>query len=51
LSTPEKTEPAKDKKAYHSPVLRHYGAVRAITEAIGNMGNMDGGMGMTSRTA
>lgn len=35
MSTPEKKESEQTKKAYHSPIIRHYGAIGAITEAVG----------------
>ena len=44
MSTPEKKDSESTRKAYHSPIIRHYGAIRAITEAIGmTSANSDGG--------
>lgn len=35
------------KKSYHSPELTTYGNIREITQAIGNMGDMDNPTGST----
>jgi hypothetical protein len=43
VSTSEKNAAGQARKAYHTPVIRHYGAIRAITEAVGMMSaNSDG---------
>ena len=46
MSAPEKkNETGQAKKAYHSPVIHYYGAIRTITESIGiTAGALDGGM-------
>lgn len=38
------------RKIYRRPVIRVYGNIRAITQAVGMTGAMDGGMGMTTKT-
>jgi len=51
VNTPDKSVPAKVRQAYHSPQIRYYGAIGAITQAVGNMSmNSDGGSMMTSKT-
>jgi len=49
MTTPDKSAPAQVRKAYHSPHVRCYGAIKAVTQAAGMMGmNADGGtMAMT----
>ena len=45
MSTPEKKDSESTRKAYHSPIIRYYGAIRTITEAIGMTSvNSDGAM-------
>ncbi len=41
----------KKKKAYSSPVIRFYGAIRTITEDIGNKTRADNGTAPKVRTA
>ena len=43
MNTPERNAAGQVKKAYRSPVIHYYGAIRTITENIGNMGSGDGG--------
>ena len=50
MSAPETPAVEQPKKPYRSPVIRHYGAIRTITEDVGNMGNQDGGFGRNKRT-
>lgn len=40
----EKREPVAAKKPYRSPVIQVYGDIRAITKAVGQSNNADGGM-------
>lgn len=39
-----------NQSVYSTPTLITYGDVREITQAVGNMGNDDGGAGATSKT-
>jgi hypothetical protein len=39
-----------NQSGYSAPRLVTYGDVREITQAVGNMGNEDGGAGATSKT-
>ena len=43
MNASEKNAAGQARKAYHSPIVRYYGAIRTITENIGNMGSGDGG--------
>ena len=45
---PELREPTK--KLYKRPQLFVYGDVREITRTVGDMGQLDGGTGMNSKT-
>ena len=49
MSTPEKKDSESTKKAYHSPVIRHYGAIRSITEAVGMTSMNSDGASMNPR--
>ena len=40
----------KPKKPFHRPVLVTYGNIRDVTQAVGNMGNPDGGSMSTQKT-
>jgi hypothetical protein len=52
MSSPEKIKSDQVKKAYHSPVIRHYGAIQAVTEAVGMMSmNADGATMGNRKTA
>ncbi len=39
----KKSSHEQDKKPYRPPRLTHYGAIHAITQAVAQMGNLDGG--------
>lgn len=39
-----------NQSVYSAPKLVTYGDVREITQAVGNMGDADGGAGATSKT-
>lgn len=47
MSTHDQQKSTQVKRAYHSPVIRHYGAIQAITQAVGNMGLASDGGTMT----
>jgi len=47
MSTPDKEVREKEKKGYHSPVIRYYGAVRTLTETVGKVGALDNGTGQS----
>ena len=51
MSEPGKDQGAKAKKAYSSPVIHVYGAIRTITENIGSMTLADGGTNPKTKTA
>ena len=38
------------KKRYEQPHLVVYGSISEITKAVGDMGSVDGGSGMTTKT-
>jgi len=48
MGKPVKLEP---KKPYSKPTLTLYGTVRELTQSNGGHGDLDGGTGLTSRTA
>ncbi len=48
-NTPQPPQPVEEKatvKVYRSPQLIEYGNMQQLTNAVGMMGKMDGGMGM-----
>ena len=49
MSMSEKKESESTRKAYHSPVIRHYGAIGAITEAVGMTSMNNDGAAMAPR--
>ena len=48
--TNKPTTTDKAKKPFHHPKLVAYGNIREITQAVGNMGNTDGGTMGTQKT-
>lgn len=50
MNAPEKNAAGQAKKPYRSPVIRYYGAIRAITETVGKRGASDGGSGVKKKT-
>jgi hypothetical protein len=50
---PQVTQSHNDKAAketYRTPGFFIYGTIREVTQAVDDMGNMDGGSGMTDKT-
>jgi len=50
-STSQPVEKKAEAKTYNSPRLVEYGNVQQLTQAVGNMGMMDGGAMMQKKTS
>ena len=50
METKPTTQVPQEKKPYATPVLHVYGSIAALTNSKDNMGMLDGGSGMFSKT-